>query len=103
MKMKGEKIIATRFVIFQRANDDFLAEITETEDTIRRGWTPHPTDALKYETFEEAEAIAHKIVANKEHDYRLEVCELHETGDQFGVRPVAIVTPKAARHNPNLN
>ena len=101
--MKGKKIRATRFIIFHRANDDFLAEIFETEDLIRRGWTPHPKDALKYETFEEAEAIALQIVANKEYDYRLEVCELHETDAQFGVRPIAVVTPKAARHNPNLN
>src|SRR3954463_765059 len=103
MKMKGKKTGATRFVIFQRANDDFLGGVIETEDMLRWGWTPHPTGALKNETFKEAEAIAHQIIANKEFGYRLEICELHETDDLFGVRPVAMVMPEAARHNPDLN
>lgn len=103
MKLKGKKTAPVRYVIFQPAADDFLGKVEETDDVILYGWTPHPADALKYETFGKAEGIALDIVANKEHTYRLEICELHQSDEQLGVRPVAVVAPKAARHNPDSN
>ena len=93
MKMKGKKIAPIRYVLFQRAHDDFLGKVEEDDELTRYAWTPHPHLALKYETFERAEAVAHRIVAGKPHDYQLDICELHETDDQYGVNRLVTVFP----------
>ncbi len=101
--MKGNKISPTYFIIFHRANDDYLGKIEESEEAIHYAWHPDPANALKFETFGKAEKIANQIVSNKAHSYRLEICELHETEQQFGVQPVAVVMPHAASHKPESN
>lgn len=103
MKMKDNKISPTYFIIFQRAHDDYLGKIEESEEAIHYAWHPNPANALKFETFDKAEKIAYQIVSDKEHSYRIEICELYETEQQFGVRPVAVVMPHAASHKPESN
>lgn len=101
--MKGNRISPTYFIIFQRAHDDYLRKIEESEEAIHHAWHPGPANALKFETFGKAEKIDNQIVSSKEHSYRLGICELHETEQQLGVLPVAVVMPHAASHKPESN
>lgn len=87
-----------KFILYQPQQDDYLSEVHEGEEANILGWHPHPEYAIKFDTIDEAQRTAQRIVDNN--GYRLLICELRESSDQFGVLEVDEVVPGI---DPNLN
>jgi hypothetical protein len=90
--------VLNKFVIYQTNQDDYLSDVVEGEEANILGWRPHPQQAIKFDTIDEARSTAQRIVDNKGYD--LLICELRESDTQLGVFEVDAVAP---RMNPNLN
>ena len=85
------EIAPITFVLWREETDDYLASV-ELKGLIETTlWHPHPEEALRYATLEEARAKAEELVPSK--GYALELCALHETEKKMWVEHLSRCAP----------
>jgi hypothetical protein len=91
-------ICPVKYVIFQLAQQDYLAEVTGDNDDgtgfQKTRWAVSPAEALAYATPAEAERQARSLV--NYYGYTLAVCALHETQSSYWqelVKEISSVDP----------
>ena len=88
-------IAPVKYVIFQSAQEDFLAGVEDAtnngKEYERTKWDVWPGNALGFDTPEEAEKKARSLV--NYYGYTLAVCALHETEEKYWKELVKEISP----------